>query len=220
MGTRHLIGVVLKGELRVAQYGQWDGYLSGQGVTVLDFLKSADMDKFRKQVEKCYFVTDESEKAEIDSRFQKDYDKCFKVKDWSKAQKKFLKTKYGYLSRDTGAGILGVILRSKGKTIPLFDSADFARDGLFCEWGYLVNLDTSELEIYKGFSKNPVKVDERFAKVSDEPSKGVSGGYYPIQLLMRVKFAELPEELVDPTEVKEDSEEAEVQDSPSNTLAN
>lgn len=38
MGTRHLIEVVVDGQIKVAQYGQWDGYPSGQGVDVLKFL--------------------------------------------------------------------------------------------------------------------------------------------------------------------------------------
>ena len=36
MGTRHLVAVIHKDEYKVAQYGQWDGYPSGQGDTVLD----------------------------------------------------------------------------------------------------------------------------------------------------------------------------------------
>jgi hypothetical protein len=38
MGTRHLIEVKIDGELKVAQYGQWDGYLTGQGVNIADFI--------------------------------------------------------------------------------------------------------------------------------------------------------------------------------------
>ena len=37
MGTRHLIAVMADGKYQVAQYGQWDGYPSGQGVSVLTF---------------------------------------------------------------------------------------------------------------------------------------------------------------------------------------
>ena len=40
MGTRHLIIVWYKGKYRIAQYGQWDGYPSGQGLRVLRFLKN------------------------------------------------------------------------------------------------------------------------------------------------------------------------------------
>ncbi|KAF2194392.1 hypothetical protein K469DRAFT_773578, partial [Zopfia rhizophila CBS 207.26] len=37
-GTRHLICVFHKGRFVVAQYGQWDGYPEGQGVTLMKFL--------------------------------------------------------------------------------------------------------------------------------------------------------------------------------------
>ena len=41
MGTRNLTMVInQKGEKKVAQYGQWDGYPSGVGVSVLNFLKN------------------------------------------------------------------------------------------------------------------------------------------------------------------------------------
>jgi len=39
MGTRHLICVVKGKEYIVAQYGQWDGYPTGQGIGVLNFFK-------------------------------------------------------------------------------------------------------------------------------------------------------------------------------------
>ena len=39
MGTRHLTCVVKDGDYKVAQYGQWDGYPSGQGIDILTFLR-------------------------------------------------------------------------------------------------------------------------------------------------------------------------------------
>ena len=38
MGTRNLTCVFVNGEYKVAQYCQWDGYPSGQGLTILNFL--------------------------------------------------------------------------------------------------------------------------------------------------------------------------------------
>lgn len=40
MGTRHKIKVIYNGELKVNQYGQWDGYPTGQGADVLKFCRS------------------------------------------------------------------------------------------------------------------------------------------------------------------------------------
>ena len=40
MGTRHLIFIQLNGEYKLSQYGQWDGYLEGQGLDVLNFLRT------------------------------------------------------------------------------------------------------------------------------------------------------------------------------------
>ena len=43
MGTRNLTIVRNKeGIIRVAQYGQWDGYPEGQGITALNFIKNKD----------------------------------------------------------------------------------------------------------------------------------------------------------------------------------
>lgn len=47
MGTRHLIAVYDRnGELRVAQYGQWDGYPTGQGFAVLKALPKLRSEHF------------------------------------------------------------------------------------------------------------------------------------------------------------------------------
>ena len=44
MGTRNLTMVInQEGETKVAQYGQWDGYPSGVGASVLSFLKNKEL---------------------------------------------------------------------------------------------------------------------------------------------------------------------------------
>lgn len=39
MGTRNLVAVQIDGQYKIAQYGQWGGYLEGKGVDVLTFLR-------------------------------------------------------------------------------------------------------------------------------------------------------------------------------------
>ena len=72
MGTRHLTIVVSEGQYKVAQYGQWDGYPTGQGKTVTRFimenLRQQDtFEHFKGRVDACKFISDE----EIDKKFAK-----------------------------------------------------------------------------------------------------------------------------------------------------
>jgi len=53
MGTRHRQAVISKrGSLKIQQYGQWDGYPSGQGIDILEYLRSADLTKYQKNLTK------------------------------------------------------------------------------------------------------------------------------------------------------------------------
>lgn len=183
MGTRHLTCVVHKGEYRIAQYGQWDGYPKGQGKTVIGFLIVADIERFKMQVEKTAWATQEQLEAQ-----------------WVKAGAKKGSTlvnfdvikKYDKLypenSRNTGAGVLLLIMKNKKKKILLQNNIDFAQDSLFCEWAYVIDLDAGVLEVYRGFNKQGVSEGERF--YAKKPNKD---GYYPIKLFKTFTFAELKE---------------------------
>lgn len=119
MGTRNSTLVKLDGELKVAQYGQWDGYPTGQGKTIQDFLKTVDLPKFKAEVAKLREMTEEEVKeVEADP-------------NWT--------TNYPYLSRDAGADVLNMINEGKVKFLVL--DPDFKDDGLFCEYWYELDLD-------------------------------------------------------------------------------
>lgn len=45
----------------------------------------------------------------------------------------------------------------------MVDNADFISDSLFCEYAYVINLDSNKLEIYAGFQKKPQK--NRYFKI-------------------------------------------------------
>ena len=57
MGTRHLIIVKNEGEVKVAQYGQWDGYPDGVGTDIVNFLHNIRdpdlMEVFKRRVNLC-----------------------------------------------------------------------------------------------------------------------------------------------------------------------
>jgi hypothetical protein len=198
MGTRNLICVVKDGKFKVAQYAQFDGYPAGQGVVALEFLRTADLDKFAAQVDKCYFGTD----AEVEAAYSK-----YSNKDgWmTMEQAELMKaSEHGHLSRDTGAGILTVIQESKKDSLMLKDSSSFAADSLFCEWAYIVDLDSKVLEVYQGFNKTHVPEGQRFAYLNEKCEKD-NAEYYPIKLLAVFPLDALPEhqEFVDVLEALE-----------------
>ena len=44
MGTRNITRVIASNQLKVCQYGQWDGYPTGAGRDVIDFIRETDDD--------------------------------------------------------------------------------------------------------------------------------------------------------------------------------
>lgn len=199
MGTRNLTIVRHNNEYKVAQYGQWDGYPEGQGVKVLDFLKTADMNQFKRQLNKTTFKVPKTFEKKLDKIFNKVNDLCRqnneydtkKIIDQLPEDEQFL---YKCFTRDTCAEILEVIYNAPDvKEIKLASELEFAGDSLFCEWAYLVDLDNNTLEVYRGFNKTPLTVEDRFFNMvmTSHPSGAT---YYPVKLLKTYKLNRLPNE--------------------------
>ena len=71
MGTRHLIAVHADGQYKIAQYGQWDGYPSGQGLTALGFCRTMDRAAFTEKVRVSRFLND-TDIAAINAELKQD----------------------------------------------------------------------------------------------------------------------------------------------------
>lgn len=187
MGTRGLTVVIMDGEHRIAQYGQWDHYPEGQGVTAMNFCRKnltteEGREKFRKALKRTKFI-DQEHMDKIMKRLG------ISGKWMNMEQAERFKTKYPALSRDAGAEILDLVL--KGKKL-LRDGIDFASESLFCEWAYVVDLDKMALEVYEGFQTAPHKRG-RFADMEVEERAEVSGSkYYPVALVATFDFDKLP----------------------------
>jgi hypothetical protein len=138
MGTRNLTKVIdADGIIRVAQYGQWDGYPEYTGTRILEFIKEHNMlEKIEKSLVKANFIT-EAEHEEILKPYTKD-------DGWMTfEQGADYSTMFPSLTRDTGCDILRVLVYSNGP-IPLVDQSDFEQDDLFCEGVYTLNYQTRE----------------------------------------------------------------------------
>lgn len=171
MGTRHLTIVKQEGEIKVAQYGQWDGYPDGAGTDIVNFLHAIRspemMERFNRRVKLCRWATEE-DIASINEAIN-----MVEIDD-------AINQLYPEFSRDTAAKVLWLIMNGKKhylqddhqeawlestrfnldnayvaeeeskKTTLLNNSFDFANDRVFCEWAWVIDLDENKLECYCG----------------------------------------------------------------------
>ena len=199
MGTRNLTIVHKNGEYKVAQYGQWDGYPEGLGATLLNFLKNVNMNSFRNAIDNVSFYTQE-ELEEIDKQID-EIRKDIPNYEWQRY--------YPHLSRDCGGDILNrIVFKGVDK---VKNSINFAADSLFCEWAYVIDLDTNKFEVYKGFNKEELSSDERFYCMEEKCDKEniIQKNYHPIKFVKAYDLNNLPDEKIFITELTPDNEDEE-----------
>ena len=147
MGTRKLTKVINKaGQVVVAQYGQWDGYPSGQGVNALYHATQ------HKQIESGLARVRWAEQEELD----KIYASLPEMNHLGTDDSNNFNLLYPNLTRDTCADILGVVAWSIGEVI-LVDQSDFEKDGLFCEGVYTI--DFQKRKFISWYGKKTVEFD-------------------------------------------------------------
>jgi len=118
MGTRHRQAVISKrGALKVQQYGQWDGYSSGQGLDILNFLRNADLKTYQKNLTQLKQIN-KAQIAEVDAD-----------KNWTET--------YPYLSRDCGSRIHEMIEKDE---VPFVSHTPEKECEKWCEGFYTIDL--------------------------------------------------------------------------------
>lgn len=153
MGTRGVTAVIDRdGILKVAQYGQWDHYPAGQGMTVLNFLSyTPNIQALEDGLQNAEFVPNHyvefAAKPFVDENGWMDMEQA---EAFSKA--------YPTLTRDTGANILAIIAGSNS-TVPLIDESAFIKDEIFCEGVYTINFSTNTFHAYFNGTEATYKLD-------------------------------------------------------------
>jgi hypothetical protein len=196
MGTRGLTMVIRKGKPVIAQYGQWDHYPSGQGISALKFLQNLvsipnQTDAFINKLEtKVRFSNDADVKA------RQDYlNELGSPDGWlTMAQVEKYDERFKFDSRNWGAEILTGIMECEDNEIVLQDSSSFIKDSLFCEYAYVIDFDKRTFEIYIGFNNQPVPAGERFADLEIEKVEEGRDQYYPCLHLKTYSLDNLPTE--------------------------
>lgn len=186
MGTRNLTMVIEDQQTKVAQYGQWDGYPQGQGLTILSFLQDkSNVEKLKEILPKVRFEN----KKDVEHKAA--FFKSMGAKDgWvNLEQAELYQQKYPLDSRNLGAEVLNKILEcAQEPEIVLVNSEDFASDSLFCEWAYIVDLDKNTLEVYKGFNQLEITSEDRFYHLYDKKNR-----FKPIKILKSFSLDKLPD---------------------------
>jgi len=144
-------------------------------------------DKMREQAQKLVLVTEEDEPtAEQIQTLQGFSDETVGTQT---------KNDWYCLLRDLQGNLIDTLV-----TGYMIDSIGFANDSLFCEWGYLINLDDGLLEVYHGFQTAPHNKG-RFAwpegKTPKPKYEGDACEYYPIALIAVFPLNDIPTDFAD-----------------------
>lgn len=189
MGTRGSIGVIYQEEYK-ATYNHSDSYPSGLGEEAVEFvnkvIKENGWERFKKKIQKVVMITEDKKptprQVEKYKKFANTSVSSGNLEEW-----------YVLLREVQGVGFLQEIY--KGSLNHLLDDGEFIKHSLFCEWAYIINLDTMKLEVYKGFQKSP---DPKNIFGQEENS-----GYYPCKKIVSVSLEkEVPSSFMQKTEKK------------------
>ena len=170
MSTRGIWGLRKDNQDKIT-YQHFDSYPAGLGNIIKKFIMKHDIEELKIIFDKIILVKKDSVPSnkqikECSKFFNSDVSK-HTTEDW-----------YALLRDSQGNPEVYV------KDLKyMIDNRDFIKDSLFCEWGYIINLDTKCLEIYEGGKETPQK--NRYKYGPDER------GYYNCGLIKNILFSEL-----------------------------
>jgi hypothetical protein len=173
MGTRSLILVLYKGRFVIAQHTQFDGYPDGEGLEVLKFLLFPTNIKRLEDGLSYIYIPSDDELREIWENVTMLENEIRANETSSEAHQSLLKGPmdvcWPSLSRNTRAKILKIVAQATDENpIPIQLDLEFANDGLFCEWAYVINLDDCVFEVFCGSEPKAKARSTRFYDIGGE----------------------------------------------------
>lgn len=163
MGTRGSYGFY-KNNINKLTYNHFDSYPTCLGANVVNFIKRHSNEELNNIFNSIKLVDEEDYPTEREALDLKQIGFGTEYKNKKLNWYEILGSHYGDLN-----------LYSEGLTY-MINHNDFVKDSLFCEWAYIINLDSNELEIYVGFQKEP----DNNRYIVDAPTKS---GYYNCKLI-------------------------------------
>ena len=142
MGTRGAYGFHKAGIDKIT-YNHWDSYPTGLGESISEFIRRHSIASMDNIFERIILV------SESTSPTSEQIEECIRYYDSSVSKQ--TPTEWYSLLRDSQGDLETYATGLRY----MINNAKFLEDSLFCEWGYVINLDASILEIYRGFQKQP-----------------------------------------------------------------
>jgi len=137
MGTRGAYGFIIDGTKKIA-YNHYDSYPSHLGKAIVAFVKGTPVEEMKEIARKIVLVLPDSKPNDLQIQKYKKY------ADLNVSEKSF--SDWYCLLRNTQ----GDLTPYKAGLDVMIDNAAFLVDTLFCEYAYVINLDTGVLAIYTG----------------------------------------------------------------------
>ena len=178
MSTRGIYGFRINETGKLA-YNHSDSYPEVLGATILNQLGEVeDWDRTRNLVGSLVSLDETRELTKHDGIFRTELRRHYPDLQYNREPRDF----YDLMSPLQGT----IEPYLSGRLSFMATANEFIDDSLFCEWGYVANLDNHELEIYRGLQRTPPEADSRYGDDMDRM------GYYPCKMVHSYKLDDLP----------------------------
>ena len=186
MSTRGAFGFRVDGQDKI-MYNHWDSYIDGLGQTVMEFIKETSDEELKKIADNIVLVDGDKTPTTAQKKAVRDFEKAngTVVSDIS-VSTRTLDDWYCLLRNAQGE----LEMYKKGLEY-MISSESFLQDSLFCEYAYIINIDTGMLEVYFGFNKEPDAAG-RYAKFK---AKDYNDEYYGVALVKEIPFDEIRKDI-------------------------
>lgn len=176
MGTRGAVGFRSENQDRV-QYNHFDSYPSGLGHDVLTFISKTNMEELKNIANNIELINED------DVPTENQINACQKWTDLTVGEGT---VESWYCLLRNAQGNLNAY---KDGLKYMLDAQSFLLDSLFCEYAYIINVDTKKLEFYCGFNEVSRNRMGRYAKLQLE--KGRPYNYYGVVLVKEFELEEI-----------------------------
>lgn len=193
MGTRGIVGFVVDGQEKLS-YNHFDSYPGYLGIHTLEWLKG-------KMTTRDGFSYLQPDTEEAIRNLQMVDESGSPTPEQFEKVKRFFDGNVGSRIADDGTvdnslNWYQALRETQGDLTATLeagfalDSKEFAHDSLFCEWGYIIDLDAERFDVYLGFQKEPPTDGIWAGIVNTEERPGVPI-YHPIQRILSIPFADV-----------------------------